>query len=79
MTKIESINPEPEDFTAAEATVGPLLEENGSPAEALILYQAARAHKLIRRLKETAQRIREPGSAVGQRSKKTKRGRRQAD
>lgn len=68
MAESKSIDPEPQDFAAAEASVGPLLEENGSPACASILHEAAQAHKLIRGLKDTAQRIHETGNAVRPRS-----------
>lgn len=76
MTKSESIYPEPEDFAAAEASVGPLREESGSPAEARTRYEAAQAHKLLRLLKDMARRIPEPGGAVRQRSKSKERRRR---
>jgi hypothetical protein len=61
MANADSIDPGPEDFAAAEATVGPLLAENGSPAGARIRYEAAQAHKLIRRLKDIAQAVRDMG------------------
>lgn len=69
------IDPEPEDFAAAEATVGPLPGENGSPAEARIRYEVARAHKLVRVLKDTAQHIRERGGGAARRSERKKRSR----
>ena len=58
MADSKQIDPEPEDFAAAQATVGPLLaEESGSPAGGRMLYEAAQAHKLIRILKEMARCI----------------------
>lgn len=55
------INPEPEDFAAVERAAGPLPAENGSPAAALIRYEVAQAHKLVRLFQYTAQRIRQSG------------------
>lgn len=59
MANCELINPEPEDFESAEAIVGPLPGENDSPCGARVLYEAAQAHKLIRHLKDLAQRLSE--------------------
>src|SRR6185312_5242794 len=70
MAESESIDPEPEDFAAAEATVGPLCEEIGSPAAARIRYEAAQAHKLVRLIRDMAQRIPEPGAPVWRPSKR---------
>lgn len=56
MAETVSIDPEPQDFRAAEATHGQLREENGSPAAARIRYEVAQAHKLIRLLRAVAQR-----------------------
>lgn len=72
MAKSESIDPEAEDFAAAETVGGRLCEENGSPTEARVRYEAAQAHKLLRVLKGMAQRIPQPGAARP-RSKKRSR------
>lgn len=65
-----STDPEPEDFATAEATAGLLPEENGSPAEARVRYEVAQAHKLLRSLSDTAERIRDWRRAVPWRSRR---------
>jgi hypothetical protein len=76
MVDSELFNPDPEDFAAAELSIGPLPEETGSPVEARVRYEIAQAHKLVRMLKDTAQRIREDRAAAQKHSNRKKPSRR---